>query len=221
MSDLRRKILDASIDMVAEHGVRSVSFREVARRAGVSHQAPYHHFGNYEGILRAVAQEGFAALASAMNEAAEKAGSDTLRSLNAAGIAYVLFARDHLGHFRVMFQRTLVDVRSEHAPMEEAERTHGTLMRLATAAVDSGYGAGLPPEMVAHVSWSVVHGFATLMVEGILANKMMVGPDQEEHLTRQVVESMSHLLDPKGRSPKKQSKKSRRKAPRSSTAKDR
>lgn len=89
MSDLRRKSLDASAALVAEHGVRQVSFREVARRAGVSHQAPYHHFGNYQEILRHLVSEGFTSLGEAMRTAAEEAGPDPLDALCAAGVAYV------------------------------------------------------------------------------------------------------------------------------------
>ncbi|MEL6186057.1 MAG: TetR/AcrR family transcriptional regulator, partial [Myxococcota bacterium] len=108
-ADLDRKILDASADLIAERGVRNVSFREVARRAGVSHQMPYHIFKNLQGILTALAREGFSTLAAQMNAAAD-AESDAGDRLTAAGFAYVDFACSHVGHFRVMFQRALVDV---------------------------------------------------------------------------------------------------------------
>ena len=70
MTDTRKAILDATLELVAEQGVRAVSFREVARRAGVSHQTPYHHFGDHLGILRAIAAEGFETLNAAMDAAA-------------------------------------------------------------------------------------------------------------------------------------------------------
>ena len=198
MSELRRKILDASVALVEEQGVRAVSFREVARRAGVSHQAPYHHFGNHRGILRAIAQEGFGELARAMQDAAVEAGPDPLNSLTASGTAYVQFAREHKGHFRVMFQKALVDIRDEDDPIEEAERTHGTLVRLAYAAHEAGYGAHLSADAVSHLCWSTVHGIAVLLVEDVLAAKAINGeePDDdiEEALVVQVVGGLSALL---------------------------
>lgn len=208
MTDLRRKILDASIALVAEQGVRQVSFREVARRAGVSHQAPYHHFGNYSGILRAIAQEGFDSLSAEMREAADACDGDSMQALTEAGCAYVRFARTHPGHFRVMFQQALVDVHDPDAPVVEAETTHGTLVRLATAASEDGYG-GLDPETTAHLCWATVHGLASLLVEGILANKMTLTPEIEEALTDRVVRSLDGLMRPpkkKARAKKKRSR---------------
>ncbi|MFV8751581.1 TetR/AcrR family transcriptional regulator [Nannocystaceae bacterium ST9] len=180
--------------MVAEQGVRSVSFREVARRAGVSHQAPYHHFGSTQGILRALAQEGFAGLADAMTEAAEAAGDDSLAALSEAGVAYVSFARGHVGHFRVMFQKTSADVDEPLAPLDEALRTHATLVRLAEAVVRDGHGHGLTADMLAQLSWSVVHGFATLLVEGALANEKPRTARQEANHVRRLVASFAGLL---------------------------
>ena len=78
-----------------------------------------------------------------MNEAAEAAGPDPLDALTASGIAYVNFARTHAGHFRVMFQKALVDIGDREDPLEDAEATHGTLIRLAAAAHAAGYGAHL------------------------------------------------------------------------------
>lgn len=194
MGGLRQKILDASVALVEEQGVRAVSFREVARRAGVSHQAPYHHFGNYHGILRAIAQEGFAGLGQAMNDAADAAGDDALDALTAAGVAYVNFARGHAGHFRVMFQRALVDIRDQDDPLEEAEATHGTLLRLAGAAHAAGYGAHLSADALTHICWSTVHGISVLLVEGVLAEKTPMSESIEAALVKQVVGGLGALL---------------------------
>jgi AcrR family transcriptional regulator len=195
VSDLKRKILDASVELVAERGVRGVSFREVARRAGVSHQAPYHEFENHLGIMRAIAREGFATLADAMETGAR--GREPLDALIAAGVAYVRFAQSHLGHFRVMFERTLVDVHDPRDPMPEGERTYGVLVGLSQSAVEAGYGRGLGTPEVAGVCWSVVHGVATLLVEGVLVAKAHVtNVDDEFEIAAQVVKALGHLLRP-------------------------
>lgn len=193
--DLYRKVLDASIELVAEQGVRAVSFREVARRAGVSHQTPYHHFGDHMGILRAIAREGFTSLSDAMDAAASSAGGDAHQALQAAGAAYVAFARSHVGHFRVMFQSTLVDVHAEQGPHEEAERTYATLRRIATAAHRAGAGRGLSAEAVAHIAWSTVHGLSLLLIEGTLQTKKPSGVDGDDAVIRQVVGGLRRLFE--------------------------
>jgi AcrR family transcriptional regulator len=166
--DLHRKILDASVELVAEQGVRGVSFREVARRAGVSHQAPYHHFGNYQGILEAIAKEGFGQLAATMAAAAEAGPGHSMQALVASGVAYVRFAREHVGHFRVMFQQSLIDLQHLTPPMDEAVRTYQTLVDLVVSARQEGYGRELDEPVMVTLCWSIVHGLATLLVEGTL-----------------------------------------------------
>lgn len=194
MDALDRKILDASIALIAAEGVRAVSFREVARRAGVSHQAPYHRFGDHLGILRAIAREGFRALTDAMRGAAAGAGDDALEGLCAAGVAYVRFARDHVGHFRVMFQRALVDLHDAAAPIAEAEETHGTLLALCGAAAAAGQDGGIALEALTALCWSTVHGLATLLVEGTLAAKGPRTPADDAALAGAVVGALRDLL---------------------------
>ena len=70
---LKQQVLDASIALVAESGLAGLSMREVARRAGVSHQAPYHHFADKAAIVAALVERGFAMLTLRL-EAARDAG---------------------------------------------------------------------------------------------------------------------------------------------------
>ncbi len=192
IADMRRRVLDASLALVAEHGVRAVSFREVARRAGVSHQAPYHHFGNTQGILHAIAQEGFAALTAAMARAAAAAGPDPRKALTSAGIAYVTFARSHVGHFRVMFQRTLVELHDGDAPVPEGAQTYALLVELCAAAHRAGHGRGLSIDAISHLAWSTVHGLAMLLIERTL----QVKAGDDEAVVARVVGTLARLLAP-------------------------
>jgi len=168
--ETRRHILDASAELVAERGVRGVSFREVARRAGVSHQAPYHHFGDHTGILRALAVEGFADLSASMASAAG-AHRDPLDRIEAAGHAYVAFAVRRTGHFRVMFDKELVALDDPEHPVDEARRTFGVLAGLCEELAAAGLGGGLPAHLLTMVCWAHVHGLAQLKVEGLMDRK--------------------------------------------------
>src|SRR5688572_15642856 len=98
---LRQTILAAAIDALTESGPARLSLPELARRAGVSHAAPAHHFGDKAGLLTAVAAQGYDLLADAVT-AAQRAG-DFLD----VGVAYVRFAVEHRAHFEVMFRADL------------------------------------------------------------------------------------------------------------------
>lgn len=193
MSETRQRILDASVALVEEQGVRAVSFREVARRAGVSHQSPYHHFGNHHGILRAIAIDGFNKLATTMRAAAEQ-HDDPLDALVAAGVAYVRHARTHIGHFRVMFDRALVSIHDPDAPVLEAEATHAALVEFVTHAHAAGHGAHLPLDVLVVLCWSTVHGLAVFLVEGVLDAKTPLQEADQDALTAAVVRGLGGLL---------------------------
>ena len=104
--DLRAAILTEAAHLVAERGADRVSLRELAREAGVSHAAPAHHFTDRRGLFTALAAQGFEMLAAALAEARP-------RFLDAAS-AYVRFAIEHPGHYRVMFDKSLLDPSSRN-----------------------------------------------------------------------------------------------------------
>ncbi|MCW3815324.1 TetR/AcrR family transcriptional regulator [Micromonospora sp. DR5-3] len=162
--DLRRALLDAAVQAIGEAGPAALSLRDLARRAGVSHAAPAHHFGDKTGLLTALAAEGFALLADEL----DRAGDDLLE----AGVAYVRFAVAHRAHFEVMFSP---DLHRVDDPALVAARTRaGAALRggVATVATPSA-----EPERDALAAWSIVHGFATLWLAGALPAS--VGPDPE------------------------------------------
>src|SRR2546423_2801057 len=100
--DLRRTLLAAAVEAIAEHGPAAISLRDLARRADVSHAAPAHHFGDKAGLLTAIAAEGYLLLAAALHDAAARTGS-----FLEVGVAYVGFAVDQPAHFAVMYRPDL------------------------------------------------------------------------------------------------------------------
>jgi len=85
-TDLRQKVLDASLALIEEEGLDRLSMREVARKAGVSHQAPYHYFEDREAILAALAGEGFSSLGQSLERAAVQAGSNAAKAVEDMGV---------------------------------------------------------------------------------------------------------------------------------------
>ena len=164
--DLRRTVLAASLDLIGEQGLAALSMREVARRAGVSHQAPYHHFGDREGILAAIAMEGFTRLHAAMTKSVADL-TDPVARLNAVGVAYLTFAVKYPAHFKIMFRSELVTIQDHEKLHKNAETAFAFVTSIVGDVVAKRRGAkdSLPFVIAA---WSLVHGAATLLLEGKL-----------------------------------------------------
>ncbi|MFI7087434.1 TetR/AcrR family transcriptional regulator [Streptomyces anulatus] len=158
--DLRRVILDAALDVIATNGSGALSLRDLARRAGVSHAAPAHHFKDRTGLLTAVAAEGYALFADAL------AGAPDLRE---RGVAYVRFAATHPAHFQVMFQP---DLHRTDDPDLLAARVRATEALRAGVADLPPAGRGEDDRLAGVAAWSLAHGFATLLLSGNLSDAM-------------------------------------------------
>src|SRR5580692_12343276 len=132
--NLRETLLAAAISLIGEVGPTAFTLREVARRAGVSHNAPYRHFPDREDLLAAVAAQGFRELNQAMLEAVRHQRSSVGR-LKRAGLAYVDFALRRSEHFTVMFDAAVSKHKTPDST-EAAEQAFGTLLTLVKSCQD-------------------------------------------------------------------------------------
>jgi AcrR family transcriptional regulator len=175
--DLRRSLLNAALRLVEEHGEAAVTLREVARMAGVSHQAPYRHFADRTALIAAVAEEGFRELHTELVEKTRNA-PDALAALRTIGVTYVLFAVAHRGHFRVMFGAEAAAARTRAPSLNAAcEAVFGTLTQ-TIARVKTGTSDDTDTLARALNAWSTVHGLASLLVEGQLERLAPRTPNQ-------------------------------------------
>jgi AcrR family transcriptional regulator len=157
---LRATLLQAAIQLIAEVGPAGFTLREVARRAGVSHNAPYRHFPDREDLLAAVAAQGFRELNEAMLEAVRHQRSSVGR-LKRAGLAYVEFALRRPEHFAVMFDAAVSNHKTPDSA-EAAEQAFGTLVSLVKSCQDEGRLPSGDLRRFALLAWSMVHGVAKL-----------------------------------------------------------
>jgi AcrR family transcriptional regulator len=149
----------ATAQLVSERGPTGFSLREVARRAGVSHAAPAHHFGDARGLLTSVAAEGFETL-NANFDAAVTGVDDPVERLTAMGKAYVNTAICNSGHFGVMCNDELVDSDDP----EFVAASSGAYERLLAVIreIRDEHNPDLDVDAAATMTWSAVHGLATL-----------------------------------------------------------
>jgi AcrR family transcriptional regulator len=169
--NLGRALLDAALALFAERGRFDFTMRELARAAGVTHNAPYRHFADRWALLDALAAEGFAMLRERCLAAAAPHEDDPRARVQKLGEAYVAFAGEHPNHFRLMFLRPIEEATPELA---KAARASFAVLEDAVEAARarSMLRAGLTKRDVALAAWSLVHGLASLVVGGQLSGSM-------------------------------------------------
>jgi AcrR family transcriptional regulator len=158
--DLRSALLQAAVQEISTAGVAHLSLRELARRAGVSHAAPAHHFGDKTGLLTALATEGFRILHEHTSPVLGRPDA-----LVRAGEQYVAFALAHPAHFSVMFDPHLLRMGDAalNAERNLAFDNFFTAVQQTTGTEDAEQVA-----LQAMAAWSVVHGVAVLWLQGNL-----------------------------------------------------
>ena len=165
--DLRNALLEAVGEIIDERGVAGVSLREAARRAGVSHSAPAHHFGDKTGMLTAFACQGFEEFGRRMQGAADAVEAEGAEAMfRAIGIEYLRFAVERRPHFEIMFRSDMHD----HADPVLEKTSHeafGVLMGVVEALEPDEINDA-DPMHVAMGAWATVHGLATLWLDGAL-----------------------------------------------------
>jgi AcrR family transcriptional regulator len=173
--DLRNALVASAVRLIEVGGPGTFSLREAAREVGVSANAAYRHFEDKSSLIAAVAADGFARLAARMRQAMAGAAADqrdepgSIAGFKAVGRAYVEFAADHPEIFRVMFGECGAACRNTEANNSGAETPWTLLGQSLDALVTEGVldverrpGAELK-------AWTVVHGFASLSLDGLAA----------------------------------------------------
>jgi AcrR family transcriptional regulator len=165
--DLRNTLLEAAVTLIGEVGPRAFTLREVARRAGVSHNAPYRHFDSKDDLLLAVALEGFERLSQGMQRALAP-GKTPLERLELCGCGYVEFALGWPNHLQVMFDLAPAPQTQDQAQEHVGENAFLVLLNCIKDAQNGGDLPAGDPMPLALTAWSLVHGIAKLAIGGNL-----------------------------------------------------
>ena len=159
----RERLIQAAITLAELEGPGSVGLREAARRAGVTHAAPYRHFADREALIVAIAERGFRELLD--HCLATSGGDDPLTRFWSLGVGYFTFALQRPGLFRVMFS-------PEAARAPGLRAAEGAVFSLCVTSIMSAQRAGKvapgDPQLQALVAWSAMHGAAMLWLDGLV-----------------------------------------------------
>jgi AcrR family transcriptional regulator len=189
--NLHATLLEAARALVEEVGIDGFSLRELARRAGVSPAAPYHHFKDKAALIRALASESQARLGLASLDAIKDI-TDPQQKLAMLGVAYVVYAFEHPSEFRIMFRQEL------HSPLGATTLTQQVaitpdpafilLKKILIECRDVGC-ITIKNEQALEIAtintWSLVHGLATLIIDGPLGHTIRT-KEQVIELTHQI-----------------------------------
>jgi len=187
--NLRRVLLDTALSLIVERGNYSFTMRELARKAQVTHNAPYRHFSDKDVLLAALAEEGFQAMTRALMEACgETCGSDPAEWLKCLGQAVVRFALKNPSHYRLMFGDVLGEGRRDFSELAKAsEGTFTLLVQAITVCKEAGLlREGPSINELAIGAWALVHGLSSLILAGHLR--------PQEEATTHLLEQLSGML---------------------------
>lgn len=165
--NLRQALMDAALTCIREQGADKLSLRALAREVGVSQAAPYRHFEDKVALLSALASDGFHRLAVSMKTAMGDINLDPVAAFQKGGQAYVKFAQQNPETYRLMY-----GMPASEFDNDELETCHHEAFHLLERTVEVGLQTGafkpLNKDAVVLASWSLVHGYAQLVIDGII-----------------------------------------------------
>ena len=195
--NLRRALLDAALHLVAERGVPDFTLREVARQAGVSHNAPYHHFADKAELAVALTVEGFQTLELAMRLAYEQTqGTPVERTLAISG-AYLRFALENPAVYSLMFRPELRhSSHNEYECDEAVEHASDATFRVLLDGIATSQQAGelraeQSVEMLALALGSTMHGLTVMLLDNLLVKEKAVSSVEE---AEQLMTHVMHMV---------------------------
>lgn len=163
---LREACVQEALAIIETDGVESLSLREVSRRLGVSHQAPYKHFSSRDHILAEVVKRAFDAFAAYLSHHAD--APDPRTRLEQIGRAYLAYAQAHPLHYKLMFNTPLPNPSEHSAMMESAQHAFAMLRDCLAGMVAEQGKLGTLTDLSALFVWSTVHGLASILQTQVL-----------------------------------------------------
>jgi AcrR family transcriptional regulator len=188
--DLKNALIKAGVEILAKEGVRGLSLRKVAQRAGVSHSAPYAHFPDKQSLIAAISTEGFNQLHVELEAAISPHSNNPKKQLTESAKAYVHFALSNTDTFKIMFSGVLEKEKKYPSFVKISQKTFGLVVDVIRACQQAGILRAALPDMMALAVWGQVHGILALALEGQIPHVVL-----DRHSVQEAVAfSMEQLM---------------------------
>ncbi len=171
--DLKNALIKAGVGILSKDGVGGLSLRKVAKKAGVSHSAPYAHFADKQALIAAISTEGFKQLYTELDAAVSPYSSDPRQQLIEGAWAYAQFAINNTDTFNIMFSGVLEKEKDYPAFVEISRKTFERVVEIIKACQGAGVLRPSPPELMAVSVWGQVHGIISLALEGQISHTVL------------------------------------------------
>jgi AcrR family transcriptional regulator len=171
--DLKNALIAAGIEILSKEGVAGLSLRKVARKAGVSHNAPYAHYADKQALIAAIATAGYEKLYLQLTAAIQHYPDDPARQLVEASWAYVEFALAESDHFKITFSGVVEKEKDYPAFVEVAQKNFQQVVGIIAACQQAGLLPEGPADLLALSVWSLLHGLVSLILEGQVSHTLL------------------------------------------------
>lgn len=184
---LRNALIQAGLELLSEGGAHELDLRKVARRAGVSHAAPYRHFAGKQALIAAINEEGFHMLADRIRSTLREVPDEPVEQLVGVALAYVRFAQENPWLMREMFSGITIERETFGSLYKASKSVYLLYTEVIRRGQESGKIVDGEPSALAGVLWSVLHGLATLIIENQM-RPYADGLEGTERVTRYTIE---------------------------------
>ena len=171
--DLKNALVKAGIQILSKEGLGGLSLRRVAKKAGVSHTAPYAHFADKQALIAAISTEGYHQLYEQLTTTVETNHGNPQNLLVEVGWAYVQFALKDPELFKVMFSGVIEQEKDYPDFREISQKNFQLLVGIVKTYQETGLLSPEPVDLVAVRLWSLVHGFIMLLLEGQISHTLL------------------------------------------------
>jgi len=163
--DLKNALIEAGIDILSKEGVGALSLRKVARKAGVSHTAPYAHFADKQALIAAIATEGYEKLYARISGVVQQYHDDPARQLVEAAYAYLEFALTDTDHFKITLSAIVEKEKDYPAFVEISKKNFDLVVEIIEACQKAEVLPAGPSDLLAVSVWGSLHGLVSLVLE--------------------------------------------------------
>lgn len=171
--DLKNALIQAGIEILSTEGLEALTLRKVAGKAGVSHSAPYAHFVDKQALIAAISTEGYRRLYERISTALSDYAPDARTMLLETAWAYIQFALDDPACFKLMFSGILEQENEYPEFVEMSHKNFEGVVRLVEHCQAAGVLRPGAADVLAVSVWSLVHGFAALLLERQISHNIL------------------------------------------------